>query len=41
VVDSMTGGAFDGLIQAAVNNGQLLVAVTLDGVDDLRRTTSA
>jgi hypothetical protein len=36
VVDSMTGGAFDGLIQAAVNNGQLLVAVTLDGVDDLR-----
>lgn len=36
VVDSMTGGAFDGLIQAAVNNGQLLVAVTLEGVDDLR-----
>lgn len=36
VVDSMTGGAFDGLIQAAVNNGQLLVAVTLDGVDDLQ-----
>lgn len=36
VVDSMTGGAFDGLIQAAVNNGQLLVAITLDRVDDLR-----
>lgn len=36
VVDSMTGGALDGLIQAAVNNGQLLVAITLDGVDDLR-----
>lgn len=36
VVDSMTGGAFDGLIQGAVNNGQLLVAVTLDRVDDLR-----
>ena len=36
VVDSMTGGAFDGLIQGAVNNGQLLVAVSLDRVDDLR-----
>jgi hypothetical protein len=36
IVDSMTGGAFDGLIQGAVNNGQLLVAVSLDGVDDLR-----
>lgn len=36
VVDSMTGGAFDGLIQSAVNNGQLLVAVTLEGVDDAR-----
>jgi hypothetical protein len=36
IVDSMTGGAFDGLIQSSVNNGQLLVAVQLDGVDDLR-----
>lgn len=36
VVDSMTGGAVDGLIQGAVNNGQLLLAVTMDGVDDLR-----
>ena len=36
IVDMMTGGAFDGLIQGAVNNGQLLVAVTMDRVDDLR-----
>ncbi|MCA9638968.1 MAG: hypothetical protein KC420_23230, partial [Myxococcales bacterium] len=36
VVDMMTGGAVDGLVQAAVNNGQLLIAITLDGVDDTR-----
>jgi len=36
IVDSMTGGAFDGLIQSSVNNGQLLVAVAMDGVDDPR-----
>lgn len=36
IVDGMTGGAFDGLIQASINNGQLLVAVALDGVDDPR-----
>lgn len=36
IVDAMTGGAFDGLIQSSVNNGQLLVALTLDGLDDLR-----
>lgn len=34
VVDMMTGGAVDGLVQAAVNNGQLLIAITLEGVDD-------
>lgn len=34
VVDMMTGGAVDGLVQAAVNNGQLLIAITLDGLDD-------
>ncbi len=36
IVDSMTGGAFDGLIQSSVNSGQLLAAVALDGVDSLR-----
>lgn len=34
VVDMMTGGAVDGLVQAAVNNGQLLISITLEGVDD-------
>lgn len=36
VVDMMTGGAIDGLVQAAVNNGQLLISVTLEGLDDTR-----
>ncbi|MBL8605499.1 MAG: hypothetical protein JNK72_26445 [Myxococcales bacterium] len=34
VVDAMTGGAFDGAIQGAVNNGQLLVGISLEGIDD-------
>jgi hypothetical protein len=34
-VDQMTGGALDGAIQAAINNGQMLVAATVTGVDDL------
>ncbi len=34
IVDGMTGGAFDGAIQAAVNNGQLLLAVSVEGADD-------
>jgi hypothetical protein len=33
-VDQMTGGAVDGAIQAAINNGQMLVAVTVSGIDD-------
>lgn len=32
VVDSMTGGALDGAIQGAINNGQLLVAFTVEDV---------
>jgi hypothetical protein len=32
-VDAMTGGALDGAIQGAVNNGQLLVALTFEGLD--------
>lgn len=34
VVDSMTGGALDGAIQTAINNGQLLMTVTLEGLDN-------
>lgn len=34
IVDGMTGGAFDGAIQSAVNNGQLLVAMSVEGLDD-------
>jgi hypothetical protein len=33
-VDQLTGGAVDGAIQAAINNGQMLVAVTVSGIDD-------
>ncbi len=33
-VDQLTGGALDGLIQGAINNGQLLVALTLEDLDD-------
>lgn len=29
-------GTLQGLLQSAINNGQLLIAITLDGVDDLR-----
>jgi hypothetical protein len=36
LLDLQTQGAVDGLIQAAVNNGQLLMAITLEGVDDER-----
>lgn len=36
LLDLQTQGAVDGLVQAAVNNGQLLMAVTLEGVDDER-----
>lgn len=32
-VDAMTGGALDGAIQGAVNNGQLLLALTFEGLD--------
>jgi len=32
-VDAMTAGALDGAIQGAVNNGQLLVALTFEGLD--------
>lgn len=35
IVDAQTGGALEGAIQGAVNNGQLLFAVTVDDVDDL------
>lgn len=35
LVDQMTGGALDGAIQGAINNGQMLVTVTVDGVDDM------
>lgn len=35
LVDGLTGGALDGAVQSAVNNGQLLLAFTLDDVDDL------
>lgn len=33
-VDMMTGGALDGLFQGAINNGQLLVGVTISNVED-------
>lgn len=33
-VDQMTGGAVDGAIQAAINNGQMLVVATVSGIDD-------
>lgn len=33
-VDQLTGGALDGLIQGAINNGQLLVALTVEDLDD-------
>lgn len=32
-VDAMTGGALDGAIQGAINNGQLLIALTFEGLD--------
>ncbi len=32
-VDAMTGGALDGAIQGAINNGQLLIAFTFEGLD--------
>jgi len=34
IVDGMTGGALDGAIQGALNSGQLLVALSVEGVDD-------
>ncbi len=34
LVDQMTGGALDGAIQAAINNGQLLVTITIDDLDN-------
>lgn len=34
-VDMMTGGVLDGAVQTAINNGQMLVVITADGVDDL------
>jgi hypothetical protein len=34
-VDMLTGGAVDGAIQAAINNGQLLTTITLSDVQDL------
>ncbi|MDP3277018.1 MAG: hypothetical protein Q8Q09_17635 [Deltaproteobacteria bacterium] len=34
-VDRMTGGALDGAIQAAINNGQMLVVLRVEGIDDL------
>ncbi len=33
-LDTATSGALDAAIQAAINNGQLMVAVTIEGVDD-------
>ncbi len=33
-VDAMTGGALDGAIQGAINNGQLLMTFTLEGLDN-------
>jgi hypothetical protein len=33
VVDSMTGGALEGAVQGAINNGQQLLAMTLEGLD--------
>ncbi len=34
-VDMMTGGVLDGAVQTAINNGQMLVVITMDSVDDL------
>ncbi|MCC6805835.1 MAG: hypothetical protein IT381_00305 [Deltaproteobacteria bacterium] len=34
LIDSMSGGALDGAVSSAINNGQLLVAITVDGLDD-------
>ncbi|MBL8685406.1 MAG: hypothetical protein JNK05_39880 [Myxococcales bacterium] len=34
-VDMMTGGAVDGAIQGAINNGQLLVVITISDIDDM------
>lgn len=35
-LEMMVGeGTLDGLLQGAINNGQLLIAITLEGVDDL------
>ena len=33
-LDTATSGALDAAIQAAINNGQLMVAVTIEGLDD-------
>lgn len=33
-IDTATAGALDAAIQAAINNGQLMVAVSVDGLDD-------
>jgi hypothetical protein len=35
-LDTATAGALDAAIQAAINNGQLMVAVSIEGVDDRR-----
>jgi hypothetical protein len=34
LVDSMTGGVLDGALQTAINNGQLLVSITLDDLQN-------
>jgi|LNFM01.2.fsa_nt_gb hypothetical protein len=34
-VDMMTGGAVDGAIQTAINNGQMLVVITISDIDDM------
>ncbi len=33
IVDSMTGGALEGAVQGAINNGQQLLALSVEGLD--------
>lgn len=35
IVDSMTGGVIDSAIQTAINNGQLLITLSVEDLDDL------
>lgn len=35
-LDAATAGAFEPLVNAAINNGQLLIGITVDHLDDLR-----